>query len=99
MAIGKKKELNIYGKNWLTKDGTCIRDFIHISDIADGHVYSINYLDKFESKFESINLGTGIGTTILELIKIFESVNNIKINYVFKKKKGEISQVMFLQIT
>lgn len=92
VAIGKKKELNIYGKNWLTKDGTCVRDFIHISDIADGHVDSINYLDKFESKFESINLGTGIGTTILELIKIFESANNIKINYVFKKRrKGDIA--------
>ncbi len=91
VAKGEKKQLYIYGQNWLTKDGTCIRDFIHIMDIAEGHVASINYLRKIQSEYKSINLGTGIGTTVLDLIKIFERENNIKINYIFKnKRKGDI---------
>ncbi len=87
VAKGEEKELKIYGKNWPTKDGTCVRDFVHILDIAEGHVASINFLKKYKSKFISINLGTGIGTTVLELIKNFEISNKIKINYIFKERR------------
>ena len=62
------------------------RDFIHVMDLADGHMTSLNYLLDNSTQFLNINLGTEIGTTVLELIKTFEYVNNVNIPFVFKQK-------------
>jgi len=90
-AIKEIEYLKIYGKNWDTKDGTCIRDFIHILDIASGHLAALNYLINQDKIFKSINLGTGKGTSVLELVKIFEKVTEKKINYSFlNKREGDV---------
>ncbi len=77
--------LNIFGNNYETPDGTCIRDFIHVVDIAKGHVAAIKKI--FTPGVHIYNLGTGKGTSVLELIETFEKVNNTKINYKFENKR------------
>lgn len=86
------KFLEIYGNDWDTKDGTCIRDFIHVIDIAEGHISALNYMLKNKCHALSINLGTGKGTTILELINTFQSSTSHQINYVFSRRKdGDVA--------
>lgn len=75
--------LKVFGNNWPTPDKTCIRDYIHVEDIADGHVRVLEYLLGNSSNFINLNLGTGHGVSVLELIKTFERVNNILIDYEF----------------
>ena len=93
VADGEKRFIHIYGNDWETKDGTAIRDYVHIMDIARGHVCAINYLLNKNSGCISINLGTGKGTSVLELIRTFEKVSKRKINYIFSnKRKGDVAQ-------
>ena len=86
-ASGELKELKIYGNDWPTRDGTPIRDYIHIMDVAEGHLRAIDFLFSREKGITSINLGTGKNSTVLELIKVFEKVNKVNINYVFSDKR------------
>mgnify|MGYP001257619125 CR=1 FL=1 len=86
-AIGEQKELEIFGNDWPTKDGTPIRDYIHVMDLADAHIKVLENLFQNKHSFINLNVGTGIGTSVLELIKIFEKVNNIKVPYVFSKRR------------
>ena len=82
--------LKIFGNNYNTRDGTCIRDFIHVVDLANAHVCC---LDKFKSGHTIINIGTGKGTTVMELINTFKSVLNIDIPYkILNKREGDIEQ-------
>lgn len=91
-AIKEIQYLKIYGKDWDTKDGTCIRDFIHILDIASGHLAALNYLIKQETIYKSINLGTARGTSLMELVSIFEKVTEKKIQYsFFNRREGDVS--------
>jgi len=93
VANKDRKYLEIYGQDWETPDRTPIRDYIHIEDIAKGHLCAINYLSQKLSGFVSINLGTGKGTSVLELIKIFEKVNNKKIDFIFSKRRnGDVAK-------
>lgn len=95
VAQKKIKELHIYGSDWDTPDGTCIRDYIHIMDLAEAHFLAINYLFKNENDFLNLNLGTGKGHSILQLIKTFEKVNKVKIPYIFSRRRdGDISSVV-----
>lgn len=94
VAIGKKKFLSIYGKDWPTRDGTGIRDYIHIMDLVDGHIAALDFLRSKNSTYNIVNLGTGKGTSVLELIKTFEEVNNININYKFSdRREGDIASI------
>ena len=98
VAMGKRKLLKIYGNDWPTTDGTCIRDFIHIMDLAEGHLSALIYLMKQDKEqkntFLIINLGTGKGTSVLDLVKTFESANKLKINYTFSERRtGDKSTV------
>jgi UDP-glucose 4-epimerase len=86
VAIGKYKELSIFGKDYTTPDGTCIRDFIHVMDLAEGHYVAMQHINENDN-MNVYNLGTGIGTSVLELVNTFERVNNIKINYKFSDKR------------
>ena len=80
--------IEIFGQDWETRDGTCIRDFIHIMDIANGHLSALDYLINNKTNFLSLNLGTAKGTTVLELIMIFEKSINKKINYIFSNRRN-----------
>ena len=95
VASGKISKLSVYGNDWPTKDGTGVRDYIHVMDLAEGHVLTMNYLFNFESEFITLNLGTGNGYSVLELIKTFEEVNNIKIPFsIEKRREGDVSRVV-----
>lgn len=82
-AIGKRESMMVYGSDYDTRDGSCIRDYIHVMDIAAAHTKSIQYLmdDKNKENFEIFNLGTGNGVSVLEAIAAFEKVSGEKLNY------------------
>ncbi len=71
VAVGKLKELTVFGNDYPTRDGTCIRDYIHVCDLAEGHISALNAIDKMPGCIP-INLGTGDGFTVLELVHAFE---------------------------
>ncbi len=81
VASGKRKKLTIFGNDWPTSDGTAIRDYIHVMDLAEGHISTLEYLLKNENQIINLNLGTGLGTSVLELLHTFERVNDIKISF------------------
>ena len=88
VATGKLPILNIFGDDYNTVDGTGVRDYIHVLDLAIGHVLS---LKNKKTGLKIYNLGTGFGTSVLELVKKFEIVNNIKVNYqITKRREGDI---------
>ena len=87
--------LKIYGNDWPTKDGTCIRDYIHVMDLADGHLKALDFLFKNGSQLITLNIGTGIGHSVLELIKTFEIVNKVKVPYEFaSRREGDAIEVV-----
>ena len=86
VKAAKGKKLNIFGKDYPTKDGTCIRDYIHILDLAKGHLLALKLLNKYKG-CEIINVGKGRGISVLELVKIFEKTNDLKINFDFAAKR------------
>ena len=87
VAIGEIKLINIFGRDWPTKDGTGVRDYIHVMDVAEGHVRTLKYLLDRKPQILSLNIGTGIGTSVLELINVFEEVNKVKIPYIFAERR------------
>jgi len=94
-AIGIKESLNIFGHNYDTRDGTAIRDYIDVNDLADAHVKALKRLLSKSNKknVEFFNLGSGIGSTVLEVVNAFEKANNIKIKYEIKPRRaGDIEQ-------
>lgn len=91
-AAGVRKELTVFGDDYPTPDGTGIRDYIHVVDLAKAHVKAINHLEKTEQPTTTLNLGTGQGHSVLELIKTFEEVNGVKVPYVVgKRRPGDIA--------
>lgn len=91
VAIGRLKKLYIYGHDYNTKDGTCVRDFIHVSDLATGHVCAIKKIETGPGIY-IYNLGTGRGYTVLEVVKTFEEVSGIKIDYqLTDRRKGDVA--------
>ncbi len=94
VATGKLPYLNVYGNDYKTKDGTGVRDYIHVVDLAVGHVAALKcYKDKKENYFV-YNLGTGKGTSVLELIKAYEKANNLKIKYkIVGRRAGDVDKL------
>ena len=89
---GEQDELLVFGNDWPTPDGTCIRDYIHVSDVAEAHRVALS--TKLPNKLYSINIGTGKGHSVLELISIFEKVSGEKLNYrIVDKRPGDISEI------
>lgn len=92
VAVGKREKLSVFGNDYPTPDGTGVRDYIHVVDLARGHVDAINYAAAHKGT-EIINLGTGVGYSVLDLVKSFERVNGIKIPYVITERRpGDIAQ-------
>ena len=90
-AVKENKIFYIFGDDYDTPDGTCIRDYIHVQDLAEAHLIALRKLSKLKG-CESINLGLGKGLSILEFIKLFNKTNRVKIRYKFsKKRKGDVA--------
>ena len=87
VASGRIKKIQIFGSDWDTPDGTGIRDYIHVMDLADGHVSALKYLFERKRKFINLNLGTGKGYSVLELISTFSEVNKVKVPYEITLKR------------
>ena len=94
-AIGKLDQLTVFGDDYDTIDGTCVRDYIHVSDIANAHILGLKYLFNSKEKInEVINVGTGVGSSVLEIIKAFETTTGQKLNYkIGKRRAGDIRAV------
>lgn len=90
VSRGEYKELSIFGNDWPTKDGTCIRDYIHIMDLAEAHYATLDFLSRGNPQMISLNIGTGIGTSVLEMVNKFIEVNDVSVPYSFKaRRKGD----------
>ena len=95
-AIGKRECLSIFGNDYPTPDGTCQRDYIDIVDLARAHVYAVRRMldGKMEQDYEIYNVGTGTPLSVLELVKAFEKVNNLKLNYKFAPRRdGDVTAI------
>lgn len=92
VAIGKLPQLGVFGNDYPTHDGTGVRDYIHVVDLAKGHVKAIEYASEHKGT-EIFNLGTGTGYSVLDIVKAFEKANNIEIPYVIKPRRdGDIAE-------
>lgn len=92
VASGKLEVLNVYGNDYPTKDGTGVRDFIHVVDLANGHIKALEKIEN-ETGIFTYNLGTGKGYSVLELVKTFEEVNGVKVNYqITERRPGDIAE-------
>ena len=90
-AYGIKDKLNIYGKDWSTPDGTAIRDYIHVMDLAESFIEILNYLISNEPTYFNLNIGTGKGTSVLKLLKTFEKINKVEVPFSFsERRKGDV---------
>ncbi|QIK60249.1 UDP-glucose 4-epimerase GalE [Dysgonomonas sp. HDW5A] len=95
-AMGIRKELSVFGDDYDTPDGSCVRDFINVVDLAKAHVVAMDRMlqDKSPDKVEIFNLGTGNGVSVLELIHIFEKVSGVKVNYkIVGRRAGDIVKI------
>ncbi|MGD8781407.1 MAG: UDP-glucose 4-epimerase GalE [Ignavibacteria bacterium] len=87
-ALGKREKVLVFGDDYNTHDGTCIRDYIHVNDLADAHIKALDYIADNDSII--VNLGTGNGNSILEVIKKAEEVSGCKVNYeISKRREGD----------
>jgi UDP-glucose 4-epimerase len=93
VASGKLDKLKVYGGNYPTIDGTGVRDYIHVMDLAKGHVAALNFISKQKSRLEIVNLGTGKGTSVLQVIKAFESATGKKIPFeIVERRPGDVAE-------
>lgn len=88
-ALGKYQDFKIFGSDYPTKDGTCVRDYIHVSDIAHAHTLALNWLFSQVNKplCEVFNLGSGNGVSVLEMVKAFEKANELRLNYMLEERR------------
>lgn len=95
-AIGKREVLTVFGDDYPTPDGTCIRDYIHVVDLAKAHVKAIEFLQqkKYTESYSVFNLGTGNGNSVLEVIQSFEKVTGVKVNCkIGPRRAGDVVQI------
>lgn len=93
-AIGIREKLTVFGNDYPTRDGSCIRDFIHVVDLAKAHVKAIEFLYNNAKPFSVFNIGTGNGNTVLEAITAFEKVSDKKLNYsIGPRREGDVVQI------
>jgi UDP-glucose 4-epimerase len=94
-AIGKREKIIVFGDDYNTPDGSCVRDYIHVVDLAKAHVAALKLMENNNfSGYDVFNIGTGTGTSVLEAIKTFERVSGVKLNYsVGPRRSGDVEQV------
>ena len=96
VASGKRQNIKVFGTDYPTPDGTCIRDYIHVVDLAKSHVVAVERLAKGTNKaaFEVFNIGTGNGFSVMEVIKSFEKMSGVKLNYrIAGRREGDIVKI------
>ena len=94
-AYEKKDKLKIFGGDWPTIDGTGVRDYIHVMDLAEGHLKTLEYLLLNTNKNITLNLGTGAGTSVLQLINVFQDANNVKVPFeIIHRREGDLAKVI-----
>jgi UDP-glucose 4-epimerase len=96
VAIGRYDHLDIFGDDYDTRDGTCIRDYIHVMDIAHAHTQALQYVasNKEAPAYDIFNLGTGRGTTVMEVVNAFERVSGLKLRYEMKPRRvGDVESI------
>ena len=100
-AIGKIKQLTVYGNDYDTADGSCIRDYIHVMDLAKAHVKSCERMieNKMEAAYEVFNIGTGIGFSVLELINSFKKENNVQLNYTIGPRRAGDAAAIYADVS
>ena len=93
-AAGIREQLLIHGNDYNTSDGTCIRDYIHVVDLAKAHVKAMTFADKMTSSLDVFNVGTGNGSTVLEVVQAFEERCNVPLNYrIGPRRDGDVEQI------
>jgi len=93
-AIGKREKLTIFGSDYNTPDGSCLRDFIHIVDLAEAHVKALQKIGKLPNRYEALNVGSGIPVSVLELVKTFIRLTGVSLNYsIGPRRAGDIEKV------
>lgn len=95
-AIGIREKLGIFGNDYKTKDGFCVRDYIDVNDLADAHISAISRMinKNMDNNLEIFNIGTGKGLSVMELVKKFEEANNLKLNYEIKdRRQGDVPEI------
>lgn len=95
-AIGIREKVTVFGDTYNTTDGSCIRDYIHVVDLAKAHVAAIKRMENKQAttNYEVFNIGTGTGSSVLEVIKAFEKVSGVKLNYTIgDKRPGDVAQI------
>ncbi len=93
-AIGKRQSLTVFGNDYPTRDGSCVRDYIHVVDLAIAHVKAIDFLSRTAEKYSVFNIGTGNGNTVLEVVNTFEKVSGKKLNYTIgPRRDGDVVQI------
>lgn len=93
-AIGKGESMEVFGGNLNTRDGSCIRDYVHVMDIANAHVLALQHMQGREGILEIINLGTGSGVSVFEAIKTLEKISGVKLNYtVVDPREGDVVEI------
>ncbi len=93
-AAGLLEELIVFGNDYNTVDGTCVRDYIHVSDIANAHVKALTKIDDLDTNYCVYNLGSGTGMTTLKVIDAFEKINKVKINYsIGPRRAGDVEAI------
>ncbi|WP_333608057.1 UDP-glucose 4-epimerase GalE [Arsukibacterium sp.] len=91
VAVGKRSSLSVFGNDYPTPDGTGVRDYIHVVDLARGHVKALQYLEQHNG-IEAINLGTGVGYSVLDMVKAFSTVNQVAVPYqIAPRRPGDIA--------
>ena len=94
-AIGKREKITVFGNDYDTKDGSCVRDYIHVVDLAKAHVAALKLMEHSDFKgYDVFNLGTGLGNTVLEIIFAFERATGVKLNYTIgPRRSGDVEKV------
>lgn len=87
VAVGKREKLSVFGSDYPTPDGTCVRDYIHVMDLAEGHAAAVDYTVS-HTGCEAFNLGTGNGVSVLELVQTFSRVNGVRVPYVLAPRRA-----------
>ena len=91
VAVGKRRQLSVFGADYATTDGTGVRDYIHVMDLADGHVKALLYL-QHHAGLVAVNLGTGQGYSVLQMVEAFSSINDVAVPYqVVERRPGDIA--------
>lgn len=93
-AIGKREKLLVFGNDYHTPDGTCIRDYVHVSDLADAHIKAMQYTGQMTGNYEVFNVGTGTGRSVLEVINTFQDATGVTINYeIAARRSGDVEKI------